>query len=318
MTDVSSSTPAPLPEETTHTFSRSGSGCCLKCRYALPPLVDVAPIFFQNGFVACEKCGESVNLWQATLAVAQSMPVLSWSISSLGATNTNFLKQVETGVIYTIDLTEYGAGKDARILSINYTGQGGPDGAVSAVEWHGNTPVRRFMGTAVRYLGVPLGEGKLPRAGKVAISVTWIRGEESDAWPYLMGAFEAASAGDYSPALVFAQSAVEISMMPLIAKRLELRVAATRVKDFMNGDLTYGHALNIILPYFCGELGVRDMPAEVRGSLNKLRKQRNEIIHRGVKSSSIPTSDVAEAMAAAAFGFEFMRYLRPLLVPSGS
>jgi hypothetical protein len=64
---------------------------------------------------------------------------------------------------------------------MTYTGQGGPDGAVTVVEGHTNCSYHRYMGTVVSLLGVALGEGKLPRVGNVAIVASWIHREESEA-----------------------------------------------------------------------------------------------------------------------------------------
>jgi hypothetical protein len=142
-------------------------------------------------------------------------------------------------------------------------------------------------------------------------AIAYCSSSESDAWPYLVSAIESVATQDYSPALVFAQSAMEISLMPLIAGRFEQYASRRRVEDFMSGDLTYGHALNVVLPYVCGQLGVPQLPEEIRGSLNGLRKRRNEIIHQGVKSESITDKEAMEGMTAAAFGFEYMRYIAP-------
>jgi hypothetical protein len=285
-------------------ISQSYAGACSVCRFILPPLNKAASIFFERGTVTCSNCNSEVSLWQAALEHS-----FSWSPVSLGATRTSFLKEIETGRFHRVDLADYGAPVDARILSMNYTGQGGLEGGVTVLEWHGNASHQRYIGTVVSLFGVPLGEGKLPRVGTVAISANWIHREESDAWPYLVSAIESVATQDYSPALVFAQSAVEISLMPLIARRFERYASPKRVGEFTSGDLTYGHALNVVLPYMCGELGIRPLPDEIRGSLNKLRKRRNEIIHQGVKSPAITEKEAMEGMTAAAFGFEYARYI---------
>src|ERR1035441_6798392 len=71
-----------------------------------------------------------------------------------------------------------------------YTSQGGTEGAVTALEAHGNSPHRRIMGTEIQLYGIPLGEGTIPRTGNVAISIVWIRADDSESWPYLVSAFE--------------------------------------------------------------------------------------------------------------------------------
>ena len=225
----------------------------------------------------------------------------------------NLLIPFQTGSYRRIDIREHGAPEGARVLWTAYTSQGGTEGAITALEAHGNSPNRRIMGTEIQLYGIPLGEGTIPRTGNVAISIVWIRADDSESWPYLVSAFESIALRDYAPAMVFAQSAVEIALMPMISKRLGLRAGAERVKSFMRDALTYGHALNVVLPYLCGEIGIRPMPDAVRGSLNKLRGFRNKIIHEGVKSSEISAEDVTEGMTAAAFGFEFTRHLEPLL-----
>jgi hypothetical protein len=212
-----------------------------------------------------------------------------------------------------IDLTDHGIPIGAKVLSVNYNSVWQEVGSVFAQEAHGNTPMRRFKGNILRLMCRPLGEGALPREGEIRIRVTWVRSEESLAWPYLVSALESISEKDYSPALVFSQSAVEISMMPVIARRLQRHASAESVKEFVGGKLTYSHACNVVLPYLCGELGLPKMPDSVRGALNKLRKRRNEIIHAGVRSETISYDEAVTGMLAAVFGFEYMRFVGPQL-----
>jgi hypothetical protein len=221
---------------------------------------------------------------------------------------------METGKYYEVNLTDYGALADAKLLAVSYSPQGGLHGSVMPLEWHGNTPARRIRGTILRMIAAPLGEGPIPPVGNVAVSVVWIRGGESDAWPYLVSAFEAAAVGDYAPSLVFAQSAVEISMMPVIASRFRRHSSGENVKRFMVDSLSYGHALNVVLPYLCAEVGAPKMPDTIRGALNKLRRTRNLIIHEGVKAASVSHEDAMEGLGAAAFGFEYMRCVQPVLL----
>lgn len=292
--------------------TRESAGSCPYCHWVMPRLIDCAPDYFRNGFVKCTNCGKQVDLWQAASRQAVSMSLApGWALARLGAAQTNLVTRMEGGKYYEVDLTEHGVPPDAKILARNYTGQ---SGTMTAVEWHPNAPPLRFPGTTLRLLGVSLEGGSLPRVGQVAINVVWIRGDESDAWPYLTTAFEAAAAHEYAPSIVFAQSAVEVSMMPTIKERLGLRAAAERVESFMKDSLTYGHALNVLLPYMSGELGVSKMPDVVRGALNKMRKKRNDIIHEGAKVATVTAEDAMEGLCAAAFGFEYMRYVRPILL----
>jgi hypothetical protein len=299
------------PTDPSHIHTIEAAGSCSKCSWLLGRLVDCSQAYFEQGYVTCTHCGEHVDLWAAALGNAVALAPTGWALASLGAAQTSVVMPMESGKIYEVRLTDYGAPPDARILSTNYTGQ---TGNLTAIEWHGNTPRRRAFGTVLHLLAVPLGEVPLPCEGKVAIRIVWIRRDDSDAWPYLVTAFEATAAGDYPPSLVFAQSAAEVSMMPLIEQRIRRHASTERVKNFMRDSLTYSHALNVLLPYLCGEIGIAQMPEAIRGALNKMRKRRNDIIHEGTKTADITANEAIEGLCAAAFGFEYMRYVGPALL----
>jgi hypothetical protein len=303
------------PNDSTFAHTFEGAAPCPNCRTVLPRLVECAPIYFEKGYVICAQCGKEVELWQATLDRAIRLShVATWSLESLGAAQTSVVLPMESDKYYQIELTDYGVPVNAKILSRRYAPQGDEQSMLTAVEWHPNDPVHRVRGTVLQLLAIPLFGGPTPRTGPVPIRVTWIRSGDSDAWPYLVTALEAAAASEYAPAMVFAQSAVEISMMPVIEKRFRRHASAEHVKQFMSNALTYGYSLNVVLPYLCAEAGTPQMPEAIRGALNKLRKKRNAIIHQGVEASAISPEDAMEGLCAAAFGFEYMRYVGPTLL----
>jgi hypothetical protein len=247
----------------------------------------------------------------STRAKVQSLG--PWALTSIGAATTSLLMPLESGRYYEINLVDYGAPAGAKILGVTFTGQSGQDGSVTALAWHNNAVTRRINGTILRMMAIPLGAGRIPRIGNVAISIIWIRQEESDGWIYLLNAFEASADLEFAPSLVFAQSAVEISLMPVIASRLRQHAAGDHVKDFMSGSLTFAHALNVVLPNLCGMLNIPKIPDPVRGALNRLRKKRNLIIHEGSTAAKITSDDTAEGLSAAALAFEYIRYIQPKL-----
>ena len=299
------------PNDSTFVRTFEGAGSCPHCCYVLPRLVDCAPAYFEEGHITCTHCGKEVDLWRASLERATRLSqVAHWALESLGAIKTSVVMQMESGKYYEIQLTDHGAPPDAKILGLNCTSQGGENGSVIPLEWKGNNRSPRFVGTVLRMFAVPLGEGPVQRVGRVAISVVWIRGEDSDAWPYLATAFEAAAAREFAPSMVFAQSAVEISMMPLIESKFSLHVPEKKVKRFTN----YSRALNVILPYLCGEAGLPQMPVAVHDALESLRDRRNAVIHKGAKVAAVTPENAMEGLCAAAFGFEYVRYVRPILL----
>jgi len=199
---------------TFHPYEAGGS--CPSCHFILPRLVDSAPRSFEDGYATCEKCRERVDLWQVVSGRAKAMGHGPHALTSIGAATTSLLLPLESGRYYEFNLEEYGVPAGARILWVNFTSQGGENGGVTALARHTNTVFRRISGTTLRVMTIPILDGPLPRTGNVAIGVIWVRKEESDGWVYLLSAFEAAADIEYAPSLVFAQSAVEISLMPLL------------------------------------------------------------------------------------------------------
>jgi hypothetical protein len=302
------------PDEHNSFFTDESSGVCYACHYVLPRLVHCAPGYFAQGYVVCEDCGEKVDLWKALSLGAELFKMApAFSLTNLGAAKTRFVRPLESGRFYEFDLEEYGVPSGAKILSTSIHGCGGDDGTVSALLWHSTPVSRRVHGTKFSVIAVPLGEGKLPRVGLVSIFVIWIRQEESDGWVYLLNAFEAAGDGEHAASLVFAQSAIEITLMPLLSKRLREFASGDNVKSFMSDSLKFSHALNVLLPTLCGLLDIPQMPDSIRGALNRLRKKRNLIIHEGVTKANVTPDETAEGLCAAALGFEYVRYIAPKL-----
>ncbi|HEY6269484.1 MAG TPA: hypothetical protein VIX11_14365 [Candidatus Acidoferrum sp.] len=45
-----------------------------------------------------------------------------------------------------------------------------------------------------------------------------------------------------------------------------------------------------------------------------MRKKRNNIIYEGAKAAAVTPEDAMQGLCAAAFGFEYMRYVGPILL----
>jgi hypothetical protein len=284
-------------------------GSCPSCSFVLPPLKECAKEYFEKGFVKCEECSARVDVWQVALARVDWAAHTDEVLVGIGATRTVFTETIEAGKSHTIHLPKYGVPADATVLAMVYTPQGG---GVFPIEWHGNRPRRRLIGTDIIVIGVPaMGEGP---ESSVAIAAIWVPKEESDAWSYLTQAFEMFSARQYAQVLGPAQSAVEISLMPIVSEVLERHAAAENVKSLIEGgNLTYGHVLNVLLPFMCAQADIPVLPDPIRGLLNRLRKLRNELVHKGKSPGTVGAEDAGQCLCAAAFGFEYVRYAGPML-----
>ncbi len=290
------------------TFAHAGS--CPQCCYVLPPMREASKAYFEQGFVTCSQCHVPVDLWDVVLMHALAMPsVAVMSLELLGASRTSFVKDIEDGKYHEIDLTSIGIPEDATVLQVGYTPQGG---GVFPLEWHGNVPERRIVGTTLRLIGrAAQGHGPV---SPVSIWVVWVHQEAADGWPYLVNAFEAVISRHFDRVIVPAQSAVEISIIPIVKDLLEKHASTDRVKQFVEDELSFGHVINVFLPFVAGQMGITKLPDKIRGSLNKLRRLRNALVHRGVGGSKVTPEDALEALCAAVFGFEYAVYARSRLL----
>jgi len=144
----------------------------------------------------------------------------------------------------------------------------------------------------------------------VAIYVTWVeRSPDDTAWNNLVSAFDFYVDGDYEYSLVPANVAVESRLFRFIAKHLGAQIAKIRVTDFLENHATYGHQLNILLPFIVQRLRGPNMPDPLRGRLNRLRDLRNQVAHLGRCETELSKDDCAELITAALFGFRYLGYI---------
>jgi hypothetical protein len=299
-----------------HTFAHAGA--CPHCYYVFPPIWEAASVYFEQGSVECTECKVKADLWQVVLARISSEPFLPmFALEQLGASLTRFTETIAAHKFHEIHLDAVGIPSDARILQVGYSPQGSADGGVVfPIEWHGNLPQRR-VGNVLRLVGQPAisGDGTVGTVCPVGIRVLWVHQDtKEDGWPYLLDAFDALAREEYDRVIVPAQSAVEISLMPVTRELLERHSSTDHVKGLMGDKLTFANVINIVLPFMCAQASVPEMPTAVRGSINKLRRLRNDLVHSGERRSSICKAESAEVLCAAVFGFEYVRYARSKLL----
>jgi len=299
-----------------HVSTLTHAGSCPKCFYVFPPIHESAPVYFEQGYIACSKCQAQTDLWSAVLDGTLIQPPMPMCLIGLGATQTNFMRDIEANKYHEIPLADVGIPADATALQVGYTPQGGKGGAVFPIEWHGNVPHRRIVGNILRLLGRPAtsGDGTVGSICPVLIWVVGVHQQAEDSWPYVVSAFEAFIDGHYDRVIVPAQSAMEISLMPVIRELLERHASRDHAKGFMGDRLTFGNAIKVILPFVCGQAGLPKLPEKIRISLNKLRKLRNTIVHSGTGCDKTTSQQAVEGLCAAVFGFEYVRYAKPKLL----
>jgi hypothetical protein len=297
-------------------YTQNYSGACPECSFVIPPLNEVSGAYFNEGSIICSHCGIAVDLWKTTLDRVIRLAAFMPSLAALGPKVTHLKFRVPANKAAELDLTKFGIPEGATILFVNYT----PNDNSLPIEWHGNTPPRRFRGTKVNLYGVQTrtSEGipyeEAVSGDNVGVMVLWAPAEPSDApWLYLVDAIEAVSLGRFSQAIVPAHAAAEISITPMIRPILIKYSSRKDVERFLRQELSFSSVINVVVPLICALVGAKPLPNEIRGNLNALRKLRNEFVHKGVLPTAIEAKEARTLLCAAAFGLEYGKYLGSFL-----
>ena len=234
------------------------------------------------------------------------------AFSLIGAKSTIFKVKLESGLPTHVNFSDHGVPKDAKILYINYTPHGGD---LFPIEMHGNVPIRHLVPTEVNLWPRPSG-AHATAASEVAIFLTWVRySEDEHSWQSIVDAFEAFGQSRYDAAIVPANVAVELELSSLILSVLEPVVGKGQAEDFVDGGVPYSHQLNVLMPLIASTNHLGLLPDHIRGSLNRLRKLRNDVAHSGRAAERLERNEVAELLCAALFGFRYLQIIRSRLQP---
>ena len=286
---------------------------CPKCLFSLGTFEITAEAFFREGSVPCRNCGEQVNLWHASERFAANAFPGLMTVSSLGATQTRLEFELNPGESKEIDFKTFGIPDSATILELVFS----PQGKSWPLLKHSNNALRRFIGTKVWVYGVPFDFGQDGRS--VMGSITWIeRGQNTQSFLYMVDAMEAMSARKFLHVILSAHIAFELEAMSLVRAALDRFASRSKVRDFIERELSLANAINVILPNICGQEGIRVLSDSLRGALNQLRELRNKIVHEGLADTDLTENDASRMLFAAMFGFEYTRFVRKQLFPQNS
>lgn len=290
-------------------ISKWSTGCS-GCKDALPPLIEIASEYFETNGVICLKCGASTDIWRSMQESAREDAYGITDLVGFGASSLSFNFPLSAGERQEIYFPSLGIPEDAIILHLTCTANGGPSNNCFPVEISHFFLPQRFHGSKATIYGLP----QDPNGQSIVVwgSVTWMHNEDdSEPWLLLADAFEATLLNKPSKILVPAHSAVEITISGLIREVLLKYISRDQVDTFMVDNLTSSAAANVMLPFVCAHLGIKPLSLEIIGKLNRLRKLRNSVAHKG--TTVIENKEAKELLCAAVFALEFVRHARKMI-----
>ncbi len=146
------------------------------------------------------------------------------------------------------------------------------------------------------------------------LSINYTPQGRNEAWQNLVDAFESYEQDRFQSTVVPANSAVESVLNRLLNDSLFGIASKEQIEDFLQNAATYSYQLNMLLPALLKNTNAPKLPAHIRGALNRLRKLRNAVAHRGKTDSPLRKDETAELLCAALFGFHYVNVVRRHLI----
>lgn len=255
----------------------------------------------------CSRCGKSIDWWKTTIEIIHQNFMLSFPFGLVGAKTTMFEFELAPNQSDYIDYCDYGVPRSARILAINYT----PIGNLIPQHEHAQTLIDgrdtwKFEPHKYRINAKLLGKGE-PKITKIGCMITWVERPLDDAsLENLIEAFACYGRSKYDDCVVPANVAIEARLARSMVSYIQRFVGRPKASEFLIDGATYGHQLNVLLPIFSKIVGLAELPEDIRGALNRLRKLRNQIAHAGKLEKKLGKQDISKLLAAAVFGYAYI------------
>ena len=259
--------------------------------------------FFEES-TSCPECGTETDWWDAILSSVREHFMLTGAFHVIGATTTILSPRLQRNVTVSVDLCEYGVPQSAIVLNSNLMGS-----PLFPVIWHGNVPRHDPLNKKWLLYGAPFGTDAVD--GEAQLAITWIAPDTSNAsFLQLVEAVRVYDSENYPSIVVPANVSVECELSAACYAWLSSNCSKDRARQFLEEAATYAHQLNVLLPVACRELGFVALPDHIVGLLNRLRKLRNELAHRGALREPLSRADAAGLLTAAIFAFHYVSLFR--------
>jgi len=293
-----------------HATARFGS-VCPTCSHTMPSLESHSELYFEGKEILCynSDCKAPVDYWSTTHKLLGEESAVVFALLLLGAMYSEFSVDLMPEETVNLDLSNHGIPSNATVLTLDFqTAESEPDCYPQMLA--PQLPVS--LKTKFAVYGIPL------RAAQTKISVcvivTWVRNDdETFSWSHLVEALQALAEGRYRAVILPAYMAFELRLTSLVEEAIKNSISTVAATIFRNEQHSSSLSLNVIVPLLADLARAKQMPAEIRGKINSLRKLRNYIIHEGVAHTAVSKDTAQQFLCASVFGLEYLRYLRKRL-----
>jgi hypothetical protein len=282
---------------------------CPGCPENVEATPETFATYFREGAVVCHACQKPFDWWRATRdQIQRDIPWLG-VLPAIGG-RVMFSRQfvIPSGGTVCIDLDQLGVPSTAEVLHAEVELATQSSDVVRPALSQGNElhldpfPRRIFLH------GIPpLQPQPHPTYGSIWVCFVDLA-QAPVAIHQLADAARQFIATRYEAMVVPANTAVELEMRTAVEQGTQgFGLTASDDSEFMR----VGHAarMGTVVPMLCTLHALRPLDREIREGLKQLNTQRNRVGHSGQLSTPLDRQSAGTFLAAAAFGFQFARYL---------
>lgn len=274
--------------------------------------------YFSPEGARCDTCNQPVNLWeciQETLTgwslpgMPRTREPLMFTANALGLPSTAFKIELSPDSAVQVKLDEYGVPPQAKILSINFTLQGGR-------LFPAEIKQQRVLGEPLPHvltlhpLARPDGSAE---ATILNVWVLWI-GESfvAPSFIHVVDALIHYTHDEFAKCVRSAQLAIEEPLKDLVQRAFDAKGALPRTVERLLARRPHYEIVDSILPVLAEDLDLPPIPPHLLKGIKKLAELRNRSSHRA--SAVIQEGEARDGLVSSLFGLYYALFFDSLLM----
>jgi len=279
---------------------------CKECNAVINFNDNLFSSYFLSEEITCPFCQNKLELWKL-FKKSLDMSVFGSHYSLLGCVGKYKKFHLKPNEKYCLNLSdEIGQGE---LLFINYTPYG--KGGVFPMETHSNTPEPHIRRTEIHLYGYTIDEDASET--EINCSYWFAPAEFKDdlGMRILLDAFQRYYEKNYRYMVISAFTAVDIAQHQFFSELLTSSGLSykDKIKPFLTQTATFSSQLKVLLPVLADKMKFPMLNKQVYDGLEQLRKDRNDVVHKGEPEKGWNEERLKNELIAALFAYKYYRII---------
>lgn len=280
---------------------------CEKCRRAINFNDNLFKLFFLSETVNCPICKENIPIFKTFKNSLDSGAGFHYSL--IGCIGKAKKFNIKTNEIYTLYLSkEIEAGE---LLYISYTPTN--HGHVQPIEIHFNIPPRNIWQNSVRLYGLPMAE----EASETEVTCFYwfapAKLKDDLGMKLLLDAFQRYHEQNYRYMVISAFTSVEIAQYYFFSELFKSTGLSysKKIEPFLTHNASFSSQLRVLLPFLAEKMKFPMLNKLIYDGLENLRKDRNDVVHKGEPEQGWDEEKVKTELISALFAYKYYKLMLP-------